>query len=319
MAREGYRIVNHCHDFAEDRPRNMDALNAMVHETGLTTGSILYPDLPAYHFAVLNSCDHRRILNSAIPEDRVHLLPNPVAMESADPAKTSRENRDGIMNQLQLDRKKKICTYPVRAIRRKNLGEYLLLAELFKDSCQFLVTQPPQNPDELPGYIHWKEFSLQHDIGMKFEAGMIVNHEDLIRISDFCITTSSREGFGMVFLEPWLAGTPVAGRNLPCITADLMRYGMELPGLYDHILVQTEKGPADFKDLDPAEQEEFIIRIIQEPGEKDKLHRMNPFLASLFAGIKPGIMERNREIILNQFSVANYGKRLLALYKSLPG
>jgi glycosyltransferase involved in cell wall biosynthesis len=313
---EGFRIVNHCHDFAEDRPGNMVVLERMIRQVGLTTGKIMYPDLENYHFAVLNSYDYNRIMKTGIPTRRVHLLPNPVSMESFDPLKDNRELRSEIIRKLELDTKKKICTYPVRAIRRKNLGEFLLLAVLFENNFQFVITQAPKNPDEISGYLRWKDFCCKYNIGIKFEAGEIVNHEDLIGISDFCITTSAQEGFGMVYLEPWLAGTPVSGRNLPYITADLEKYGLRFPGLYDRLLVPSGKGTRDFMDMDPAEQEECIIRILESSSEKERLTRMNPFLRFFLNSLEPVIIEQNRQIIINQFSVIQYGKRLLALYKS---
>jgi glycosyltransferase involved in cell wall biosynthesis len=316
LALEGFRIVNHCHDFAEDRPGNMVVLERMIREVGLTASKIMYPDMENYHFAVLNSCDYDRILKQGIPASRVHLLPNPVTLGSFDPMKDMRELRSEIIRKLQLDTKKKICTYPVRAIRRKNLGELLLLAVLFENTFQFIITQAPKNPEEVPGYLHWKDFCNNHNIGIIFEAGEIVNHEDLIGISDFCITTSAQEGFGMVYLEPWLAGIPVSGRNLPCITGDLKRAGLKFPGLYDRVMVPTARGDCDFKDMDPAEQEEWIVRILESSSAKEELTRMNPFLRFLFAGPEPGIIEQNRQIIINQFSVFQYGKRLLALYKN---
>jgi len=273
--------------------------------------------MPNYHFIVLNTFDYNRILKTGIPAGRVHLMPNPVSLEDYVPGENEQELRIKICIRLSLDSQKKICTYPVRAIRRKNLGEFILLAVLHESTCQFVITQPPKNPDELSGYYRWKEFCVKHGIHIKFEAGDVVNHEDLIRISDFCITTSTREGFGMAFLEPWLVNTPVCGRDLPAITGDLKSYGLEFPGLYNSIRVDSASGTVDFKDLDPEEQLKYITRVRESPGEKEKLIGMNPFLAILFNSIEPDIIFRNRQIILNQFSLANYGKRLLELYKDL--
>jgi len=319
LASEGWPVVNHSHDFAEDRPENMEVLNRMTGTTGLRTSEILYPGLVGYHFVVLNSCDFERVMNSGIPAGRVHLIPNPVAMGKSGTPRNKGELRSRVLEKLNLDLRKKTCTYPVRGIKRKNLGEFILLAVLFKNTCQFVITQPPLNPVELPGYLQWKKFSDYHDIGIKFEAGEIIDHEDLIGISDFCLTTSWREGFGMVYLEPWLAGTPVSGRDLPCITGDLRKYGLEFPGLYDQISVRTSADARDFKDLEPEDQKMLIVRILESSREREKLIRMNPFLESLFDPVEDEIIHRNREIIRNQFSVPHYGKRLFALYKNILG
>lgn len=315
LAQRGYKILNHCHDFPEDRPENMQRLNNMFSQAGLSPREVLYPDLPGYHFAVLNTCDYKRIIENGVPPARVHLLQNPVSVSSR--KKGSR--KADIVNRLGLDPGKRIITYPVRAIRRKNIGEFILLAVLFETSCQFNITQAPKNPVELPAYIRWKKFCAQNNIPVKFETGMAVNHEDLIRISDFCITTSIREGFGMVYLEPWLAGTPVSGRNLSCITDDLRKYNLDFPRLYDRIEVKTGTGSCDFRDLTQDEQENLILRLLRSSREKEIFLSANLFLNSLLNDVKPELIRKNRQIIRKYFSVTNYGKRLLTLYKGVSG
>jgi glycosyltransferase involved in cell wall biosynthesis len=315
LAKTGYKIVNHCHDFPEDRPENMQRLNIMLNQSGLSLQEVLYPDLNDYHFAVLNTCDYNRILENGVPPSRIHLLQNPVSVNTA----RKRAMKADIVNRLGLDPEKRIITYPVRAIRRKNIGECILLAVLFDASCQFNITQAPKNPVEVPAYLRWKNFCEENKIPVKFETGMVVNHEDLIGISDFCITTSLREGFGMVYLEPWLAGTPVAGRNLSCITDDLRKYSLEFPRLYERIEVKTDTGNRDFSDLKSDEQENLILRLLGSFREKEIFLRSNHFLNSLLNKVEPELIRKNKQIIRKYFSVTNYGKRLLTLYKGVSG
>jgi hypothetical protein len=315
LARQGFCVVNHCHDFPEDRPDNMQRLKIMIDQSGFSSREVLYPDLPGYHFAVLNTCDYNRILENGVPPARVHLLQNPVSVSAG----RKPNLKDDMVIRLGLDPAKKIITYPVRAIRRKNIGECVLLAVIFASSCQFNITQAPKNPAELPLYFRWKNFCEQNKIHVKFETGGIVNHEDLIGISDFCITTSIREGFGMVYLEPWLAGTPVSGRNISCITDDLRKYNLEFSRLYDRMVVKTEAGDCDFSDLETGEQEDFILRLLGSYREQEKFLRTNLFLNSLFNDVEPGLIRKNGQIIRKHFSVNNYGKRLLTLYKNVFG
>lgn len=165
--------------------------------------------------------------------------------------------------------------------------------------------------------MRWKNFCEENKIQVKFETGVIVNHEDLIGISDFCITTSIREGFGMVYLEPWLAGTPVSGRNIPYITDDLRKYKLEFPRLYDRIEVKTITGNCDFRDLETGEQENLILRLMESPREKKIILRTNLFLNSLFNDVEPELIRKNRLLIRKHFSTTNYGKRLFTLYKNV--
>ncbi|MBN1790573.1 MAG: glycosyltransferase family 4 protein [Bacteroidales bacterium] len=318
LAEEGYPVVNHCHDFPEDRPANMEILNNfLTRSTGKSLPEILYPGFPRYHFVILNSCDYKRILRSGIPDSRTHLLPNPVSLHtqinpSGDPTLKRR-----ICNVLGFSTSRKVCTYPVRAIERKNLGEFILLAVLFSGEAQFTVTQPPMNPIELPGYDRWKIFCRGNAIPVKFESGKEVNHEELINISDFCISTSIREGFGMVFLEPWLAGTPVIGRDIPCVTADLKGQGIEFTRLYSGIIIAHAGRMTDFKDLAFEQQEQVITRIARQKSARLKLLNDNPFLANILDDFPPDIIRRNQRIIQDEFSLEKYGKRLLEIYREV--
>lgn len=318
MAMGGYPMVIHCHDFPEDRRENLSLLMHYITEVaGLRLNEVLYPDKPSCHFIALNSTDYKRIANSGIPSSRVHFLPNPVYMANRLEESERPMARKKICDILGFTSTRKICTYPVRAIARKNLGEFILLALLFSDKAHFTITQAPKNPAELPLYNRWKKFCLDQGIHIVFESGNLVNHEELISISDFCITTSMREGFGMAFLEPWLAGTPVVGRDLPTVTQDLKANGVEFPRLYCSIFVETNHGKQDFKDLDPGEQERVIKETVMHDHSRLKHYRNNPFLAGFLDDIGTDIVRKNQKTIKEKFSLEQYGKELLAIYREV--
>jgi glycosyltransferase involved in cell wall biosynthesis len=318
LAAEGLVVINHCHDFPEDRPANLAWLERVVPGlSALPLQQVMYPDFPWYHFIVLNSCDRDRILHQGVPDSRIHLLPNPVLISEHILTADKQSLKRKICRILGFNGEKKICTYPVRAIERKNPGEFILFAALFADVAEFAITQPPRNPMELKQYNRWKAFCRENGIMLKFEAGVAVNHEELIIISDFCITTSIREGFGMVFLEPWMAGTPVVGRELTCIIGDLKKKGIEFPRLYSTILVETTSGRHDFKDLSQNDQEKLIQAVTNDPELKLNLFRNNPFLSKLLDDISPEIIRRNQQVIKEKFSIEEYGKKLLAIYKEV--
>jgi glycosyltransferase involved in cell wall biosynthesis len=319
LALEGMPVLNHYHDFAEDRTENSERLLHLADLAGLTPEAILYPSVPACHFAVLNTCDFSRILSKGIPAARVHLLPNPVSVPLIQ-HKDRQALRLTILQKLGISHEQcMLVTYPVRGIRRKNLGEFILLAAVNSETCFFVITQPPRNLPEIPSYERWKKFAAGNHLPVLFEAGEKVDHEELIRISDFCITTSIQEGFGMAFIEPWLSETPVAGRNIPCVTEDLMQSGLELPRLYDHMWVSGSHGRRDFCTMPVEEQESFISGLIKSRESRDAFLQTNPFLTGLFTRIDPGIISRNRQTILANYSVNQYGKRLLAIYQNIPG
>lgn len=315
LAIEGLRMVNHCHDFPEDRPENYAVLTEAARAGGMSVPELLYPDRSNCHYAVLNGCDYRRMAGWGLTAGRLHLLPNPVALTGME-RRPGLEQRTQLCHTLGLDPDRRLVTYPVRAIGRKNMGELILLAILFRTSTSMIVTQPPKNPAEFPAYLHWKDWCVRHGIHITFEAGEKINHEELTGISEFCITTSVREGFGMVFLEPWLAGTPVIGRNLPCVTGDLRENGMELPGLYDALLVDGPEGVTDFGTLEDDRRQLVLERLLKDPEAEKRIFALNPFLDHLFDS-QEHVIEKNRTCIRQHYSLAQYGEQLSAIYKAL--
>jgi glycosyltransferase involved in cell wall biosynthesis len=172
LAQEGHPVINHCHDFPEDRPANLSRLERTIPGfSNKALQEVLYPDFPGYHFIVLNSCDHERILRQNVSPSRVHLLPNPVSLHKKNIPPDKQYLKREICRILDFDSAKKLCTYPVRAIERKNLGEFILFAVLFADVAHFAVTLAPKNSLELQQYEQWKTFCNENRIAVKFEAG----------------------------------------------------------------------------------------------------------------------------------------------------
>lgn len=318
LARLGYLVINHCHDFPEDRPDKIQILEKIIPEvTEMHLSQVLYPVFPGYHYFVINTTDYNRLVNRSIPVSNIHLLFNPVKISSIRNTPMFNKKRQMVLHELGLDERKKICTYPVRAIRRKNIGEFVLIAALYSNDVNFTITQSPRNPDEIPRYLEWKHFCEDLGLEIIFESGTMIDYEELINISDFCVTTSVLEGFGMVYLEPWMAGTPVVGRDLPWLTDDLKGYGVEFQRLYKSVNIETSAGKADFKDLEPDMQQEVVRRVKNDPAFRVKLLNDNPVLATLFNVFPADVIQRNQNIIKSRFSVEHYGKRLLEIYRTI--
>ncbi len=315
MASEGYFVVNHIHDFAEDRPQNWDFIKKVIEEHfKANLRNILYPDLSNYLVAVLNSFDLDRIKENGINEKRRFLLPNPVGFLPGKDINNKHLCASKIRQKLNLKAGKKIITYPVRVIRRKNIGEFILLSTLFKTEAHWLVTLPPKNPIEIKPYEKWKIFCRKERIPVNFEVGLSVEFNDLIYASDFCITTSIREGFGMVFIEPWLFGTPVIGRDIPYVTKDLKKLGMNFSGFYQNMHI--DKDNIDFIDLSMEDQMEYIHRVNGSDAKKQDLMMMNPILNNFFQSVSNKIISNNVKVIKENFSLERYKERLYAIYQA---
>jgi glycosyltransferase involved in cell wall biosynthesis len=310
LLKSGVKIINHIHDFAEDRPANLLALEHLIEDHfGLTLKKILYPTDDNCHYAVLNSSYVKRLSKSGIPQENISLLPNPVKVKTIIDHHKAR-TREKINRQLALNTDLPNFVYPVRGIRRKNLGEFILLAALFKDKANWITTLPPLNPVEKVEYNRWKIFCSKKKIPVIFEAGEKCAFKEVMGAADRSITTSIREGFGMVFLESWFFGLPVVGRDLP-VTEDFKKAGIKFEGLYNRIDIKEN---TDFARLNQEEQMDFISEIIKNPLSGKELIKHNPHLEDIFKDFDINLINSNRKIIKENYSLENYGKKLLDIY-----
>ncbi len=239
LARRGFRLLLQIHDFAEDfRPDNYRHL---VDSLGRDeVGQLLYPQASHIHYAVLNQRDRRALEDAGVPAARLHWLPNPVTPFDSLPDRTSA--RTTLQRLFGVGPSETYLLYPVRGIRRKNVGEALLWSALCGRSVRFAMTLAPLNPREVPLYEQWKLVAAELRLPFLFETGAEgrLSFEQNLVAADGILTTSVAEGFGMVFLEAWLAGRPLFGRDLPEITADFTNAGLQLDTLYRSLPIPVD-------------------------------------------------------------------------------
>ncbi|MBL7179979.1 MAG: hypothetical protein ISS65_07180 [Desulfobacterales bacterium] len=279
------------------------------------------------HYGVINSRDYNILLKAGLKKNGVHKIFNtikPFQYKSTDVST------------------KKQVLYPVRAIRRKNIGEAILLSVFFKNHETLVITLPPNSPVDLKSYAGWKAFARENHLKVVFDAGMTREFSELVRSSAFLVTTSIAEGFGFSFLEPWIARKILWGRKLPDICHDFESNGIRLDHLYTRISVPLEwldkeslsstwqscvrKACAmfdfpiretsianafekitadetiDFGLLNEALQKQIIARLLADPGNPSRLIHLNPFLLS------PGDVSDPETLIQNnrQAALRNY-------------
>ena len=240
--------------------------------------------------------------------------------------------------------------YPTRGIRRKNIGELLLLSQLHEGRIHFATTLSPENPEWISIHDQWKVLAAELELPVTL--GMCDDGQypftDLIGWSDLIVTTSIAEGFGLAFLEPWLVGKSVAGRNLPSITDDFSAQGIELGHLYERINIPlvwldeneirkemdsalrqgylayhrklpgdavekawahwVQKGCIDFGKLSERFQMEILRKIAGNPELINELEVPN-----IAPGTEQEIAEK-RELIQGLYCVESYGNRLKEIY-----
>ena len=317
LQKRNYRLLLQVHDFAEDgRPH------------------LYYPEsYPAdCHYAVINSRDYAALLKAGATPQGVHLLPNMVTVPgSADSQSTPSD----------------LILYPIRAIRRKNIGEAILLSLFFTRGEKLAITLPPNSPVDFPSYEGWKQFVAQWQLNIEFEAGLHSRFSDLVTSCRSMITTSIMEGFGFVYLEPWLAGKLLWGRSLPDICRDFIQNGIGLKHMYGALNVPlswidenkyrsdwkacvidvsnrfhlqtddddlekalgriTADGQIDFGLLGEKYQHEVIGRVLNQRSARPQLTAANPWL------VAPSDLAPDDDLIAanRQAVEAHYGRSMI--------
>ncbi len=345
LLERGQRLLLQPHDFAEDgRAENYRRLRRAHARLAPATpwNEWIYPAIQGVAYAPINPRDAAFLQAAGLPDSRCHLLPNPVHFEAGFPV-------DNPVDET-VD-KGRLWLYPTRAIRRKNLGEFLLWAALGESGDRFGVTLSPRNPRERPGYEAWKALAAELNLPVAFEIGENADFATLVRKAHALVTTSITEGFGLAYLESWLLDRPLIGRDLSEITAQFKAEGLHLDHLYERCEVPLDwidksvlerairgalqrtataygieygsdavarvraawirDGRIDFGRLDESFQTE-ILRLVT--GSETAGSEITPAFPAL-----PGkeARETNRRIVREAHDLPSYGNRLRAIYRQL--
>ncbi len=202
-ASAGKKILMQIHDFVEDgRPENYQLLR---------NRKKIYPLAPHIHYATVNRRDLETLKKAGLPPAHCHFLPNavnPPTLPSSPPEES-------------------LLFYPVRGIRRKNLGELCLLAAHAPEGTRFAVAL--RAGCEEPAFIHdsWEALAQEEHLPIEFDVvGRAPgSFQSWLARASHLITTSITEGFGLTFLDPAFLKKPLIGRDLPEITKDFTPYG----------------------------------------------------------------------------------------------
>jgi len=206
----GIKLFLQIHDFAEDgRP------------------ALYYKDnYPANcHYGVINSRDYQILLKSGLSSKGLHLLQNAVTPIRQVP----------ILDDHLEETKAEFILYPIRALRRKNIGEAILLSLFFPKKTSLIITLPPNSPLDIKSYQSWQAFVADKKLNVKFGSELKNNFPKMVQSASSLITTSISEGFGFSFLEPWTASKIVWGRILADICNDFQKNGMRLDHFYNSL------------------------------------------------------------------------------------
>ena len=192
MAEAGEKLVLHIHDLAEDgRPENYQTIPP------------LYPIGPRIHYAFINERDRQHFIQAGLPEASATLIHNPVPL------------RSGMAVPFRQAGAPPLLFAPIRGIRRKNLGEMVLLSSLLPRDARIAISRAPQNPEWLGIHDAWKNFAARHQFPISFD---VVSEdqpfEQWMDRATHLVTTSIAEGCGLPFLESLTWRRPLIGREL---------------------------------------------------------------------------------------------------------
>lgn len=323
----GARLLLQVHDLAEDgRP-----LSYYADE-----------EYPAdCHYAAINARDFGALRAAGLTEEGTHLLFNVVTPI------------DGLDETAAKTR----IVYPVRAIRRKNVGEALFLSLYMPDNVELAFTLPPTSARDVPSYEAWKEIAARLRLRACFEVGLREDFAAVMSSARAVLTTSLKEGFGFSFLEPWTAGIPVAGRRLEAVCPDFEREGVSLPALYGSLRVPIEfidgesfreawfaavasraaaygrsvssgdleaayarlsaDGTVDFGVLDQDRQSALLAAAAKDESVRAAVAEANPGLDGLFSPPEAALVSANRAAVRNRYSLDRYREALVAAYDAV--
>ena len=337
LANKGAFMLLHPHDFAEDgRPGNFTCLNHCYAST--------YPSSERIHYAALNHRDlsFLDLMLAGLPS-KAHLLANAIPFGG--------NQADG---ETHPELPENLFLYPVRAVRRKNLGELALLSIAHPEK-HFANSLGPTNPNFESEYNQWKDFAANQNLNLTFGLGencsasfpQMVNHARAI------ISTSVAEGFGLGFLEPWTYRKGLCGRNLPEITSDFTNLGIDLKNLYERCDVNVDllDEPGKLQEAIrlalqefytsygiplPADSVEQAYHSFVHKGKVDfgrlneelqrqilgKLQKSPVLLDQIREQLTLNIpsvnaIESNKAAVEKQFSPLEYGRKLHAIYREV--
>jgi glycosyltransferase involved in cell wall biosynthesis len=214
----------------------------------------------------------------------------------------------------------KIIAVPNRIVDRKNIEESLMITKLLnestKDKYRLLVTtsikkNEPDNYFQIQYQKNLEALARKHDIPSTLgKISEIIDEENfnvgnLYHIADLALSTSVKEGFGYMFVEPWVAETPLIGRYIEHVIPDFHKNGLDLRHLYDEdILIDGPKYKKRIKNLDQILSNKKLIHKTIDRIQIDK--RKN---------YAQNVLEQNKEAVEKNYNNVKIADELAGYLK----
>lgn len=241
-AKTGVPILSQHHDFwFDNRWARWPGLQANGFGSLDKVAKAIFASGSRVVHAAINSADEK-VLESHMPA-RTVWLPNPTGPQSRPSAREIRGAREWLGREL--GHRGPVWIFPTRFLRRKNIGEAVLLTRWLRPEATLITTAGVSSPEE-SGYARRLEESAKRGgWPVRFRIlsgrdGRAPSVPSLMCASEHVLLTSIQEGFGLPFLETAALGLPLLARRLNNVEPDLLRLGFCFPGLYDEVLVPQE-------------------------------------------------------------------------------
>jgi len=322
LANNKDKLLLQIHDFVEDgRAHNLENISSIKK---------LYPLGSHIQYATINSRDKNLLEISGVQ--------HPVTLPNACEAPLEDLNSSTNVSDHLESSIKPYLFYPVRCVRRKNIGEAILISLLIPEKYNIALASAPIDEPCMNEYSVWEDFCSDYDLRVLFNVVGNLSPSDTAQNdfafwyahADCIITTSIQEGFGMAYIEPIIYGKKFIGRNLPEITPDLedlhsntMYDGCYIPTQYvDPDLLQTKHEEySDFGNLPESEQKRLIEEII---NEKITLSEIKLLIDGRLTTAEPWISQQlardktqYHHDDISPWSPLNVQKEIYTIYKNL--
>ncbi len=335
------RIFYRAHDFLQQRAKNFENLKKFQDtEIPLIPNwhEVVYPNYPNLGYITINTSDIGRLIEHGIDRARIAYVPNSIDNSSLVVRDEEHKTLRGkLIEQMNLDTHVKFVLYPVRCVKRKNVEEAIFLTCLFnalsenkikvrgaapQGKYHLLVGIRPESGEDLAYAETIDKFCRKHKLPATIGIQDLVSIEreidpktmqitkfdigDAYHMSDIVVTTSYLEGFGFAFIEPWCLGKAVIGRNIPGITQDFQRAGLNLDHLYDVFRINGQDyltlGYQDkehmglekrLHEILKLQDRQYVAKLVE--NNEQYLDAIIPFLNS---GTKESILQKNSVLYL---------------------
>jgi len=267
------RFIYRAHDFFWHRPENLVNVvkfNAATNPAAPDWHTMFFPNIPNVHYIAINSGSMKFIFEHGVPEERLMFLPNCIDNLFIKPGDDKSAGfRTKLKDEWGIHDDEEIIFSPIRCTPRKNVEESLLLLQVlnrlseehpgihrslrhgmkFRLILSMNITEGKAAKyssaieefvaeNNIPAHIGFKGMiDLKRTVG---EDGTITKYSlaDAYAISRTVLTTSTLEGFGFVFIEPWYTDRILIGRDIPDVTYDFkIAGGMRFRALYKALTV----------------------------------------------------------------------------------